>query len=111
MLNGKAESGDKQLASSNGLKAFGDGEPFVSRIRTRRRVLERMQPGEGNRSFRQERLDGTLLRTIRINRAFEKCEDWGWRAHGLRSLLGNLISLKDLEATRYTTTSLTNDEG
>lgn len=94
MLDDEVECCDKQLASSNGQKAFGDGEPFVSRIRTRRRVLERMQQGEGNRSFRQERLDGTLLRTIRINRAFEKCEDWGWTTHGLRSLLGKYDILR-----------------
>jgi hypothetical protein len=47
-----------------------------------------MEQGEGNRSFRQERLDGTLLRAIRVNRAFEKCEDWGWTTHGLKSLFG-----------------------
>ena len=88
MLGSGVKYGDKQLASSNGLKVFDDGEPFVSRIRMRRGVLGRKQQGTGNRWFRQVRLDGTLLRTIRINRAFEKCEDWGWTTHGLRSPLG-----------------------
>jgi hypothetical protein len=112
MLDDEAACCDKQLASSNGQRAYGDGEPFVSRIRTtRRRELERMQQGEGNRSFRQERLDGTLLRTIRVNRVFEKCEDWGWTTHGLRSLLGKHDILEDLEASRYTTRCVTNVEG
>lgn len=59
MLSSKAEYRDKQSASSNRLRAFGDGEPFVSRIRSGRSVLERKQQGGGDRSFRQERLDGT----------------------------------------------------
>ena len=111
MTDGEVERDDKKLASSNGQRGFGDGEAFVSRFRTRRRKLERKQQGEGNRSFRQERLDGTLLEKIRINRAFEKCENWGWTTHGLRALLGDMISLEDLEASRYTTRSVTNVEG
>lgn len=70
-----------------------------------------MQQGEGNRSFRQERLDGTLLRTIRVNRVFEKRANWGWTTHGLRSLLGKHDILEDLEASRYTTRCVTNGEG
>lgn len=50
-------------------------------------MLEWKGQGEGHRSFRQERLDGTLLRTIRVNRAFEEWEeweDWDWTKVTLR---------------------------
>ena len=74
-------------------------------------MLEWKGQGEGHRSFRQERLDGTLLRTIRVNRAFEEWEeweDWDWTKVTLRE---TCYLLEDLEASRYTTRSVTNVEG
>lgn len=51
-------------------------------------TTSRKAAGEGNRSFRQERLDGTLQWRIRISWVFERNGDCGWTMHGPRRLLG-----------------------
>jgi hypothetical protein len=67
--NGRRRAaGDSTCADSPG---GGEGRNQQERLESAELVRAR----DAHRSFRQERLDGTLPRTIRVNRAFEKCED------------------------------------
>lgn len=45
-----------------------DRVPFVRSLRNTTEAISAIAAGERDRSFRQKRLDGTLLWTIRINR-------------------------------------------